>query len=190
MKLFGKKVSDNMVFWGTCSVYLLFVMMLITAYTPIKLLPHKIGNKSIVSILYQPRWNVFVKRPGENIYQLYSIEKGKPVLNDLRPFQSKYLFGIRRDFKIIAIETDSIARDTNLLRTIYKYQLEIPKGANISNYINADTLKFTDVQYDDVRYLKGRYLIAITPPVVWERERKKVDKTETVTVLAVNVIHK
>ncbi len=178
-----------MVFWGTLSVFFVFIAALITAYSPVHLLPRRYANIFTISIIYQVRWNVFVKNTDEPTYNSYTIKDGQMIYNDLRPFCKKYWFGLKRYYKNYAIETDNIAADPNVVKTIRKYTVTMPDTADIRRYINPDTLVFTDVKNPNVVYLSGKFVLTIEPPPSYQKAKNHIVGTKTITVLPVNIIH-
>ncbi len=189
MKTTNTNKYDYLVFWSTCFIYLFFISLVVSVYTPLGLYSKRYINKFTLSLIYQFRWNVYVKRPGEPIYQIYDIKDGNLVLNDLRSFTPKYNFGLKRDYKIIATETDVITNDSAALSRMKKYIITIPADANLGDYIKTDTLVFNDVKNKNVVWLNGKYVISIEEPIVWEKMRQGKPKNKTMTVLAVNITH-
>ncbi len=178
---------DYLVFWAITLAYLFIFALIISTYSPFKLIKTKYASRYLFTIMYQMRWNVYVRPPWEPSYKLYTIHSGRPVYEDLRPFQSKYLFGLRREYKLVFAEINLVYLDTPALTRMNKYKVTLPKNADLADYINADTLKTNNYKNDNILYLKGRYLLAIGPTMDWERDRKKLDTVVTLTVVPLNI---
>ncbi len=187
MKQPKQKVYDYLAFWGTCAVYLFAFLFIVSAYTPLKIFRSKYVSTYVLAILYQVRWDVYVKAPWEPTYEIYTLPGNKPEYMDLRPFQSKYYYGLNRDYKIIFSEINIIYTDTPALTKMKKYPVTIPAGGNLKDYISADTLQYNTISYRNILYLKGKYLLAIGPPMNWEYDRKNVGKPKTYQIVPLNI---
>ena len=192
METLAKKPQyyDRVVFWTTTAVYIVFLLFLITAYSPFKVLRTRYANRTIASTFFPARYNVYTKSPGDVVYKIYKIDNGKPVLYDLRPFSSTFLFGLRRDYKIVAEEMICIMHDTTRLAGMNQYQVIMPRGAQLDKYILADTLKFNIIDTENVLFLHGKYILTKEMPLKWDEARAKNMQPAGIIAVPVNIVQK
>ena len=106
--------------------------------------------------------------------------------DDIRPFAPKYLFGIRRDYKIMSEEMTIIMADSMLPRLPVFHTALVP-GQDINTVVNADTLMWHRIAIDNVYFLRGHCLITRQMPQTWEQARKHDNTARPVTVLAADI---
>jgi hypothetical protein len=184
------KKSDYVVFWGMCLGYVLFGLVLLSAFTRFHVIRSRYVNASIISYFYQVRWNVYVKKVDDPLYHLYTIENNKAKLWDLRSFVGGYWFGLKRDYKTIAQEVLTITNDTATLKNLRTYKVDVPAGKDLNDCLSLDTLQFNDVPHKNSILLKGKYLIVSEEPMDWDKARMKPPASKTLVVLPVNVSRK
>jgi hypothetical protein len=183
----NSKIKNHIVFWGACLFYVLLFLFICSSRTGNKVLKFKYA--SLANLFVPNRWALYTKRTAvEKIHEVYEVQNGKAMLLDNRPFAAKMLFGIRRDCKIIACETDLMTRDTAFLPGAVRYYISMPQNGDINQYLKPDTLRYTDYHSENVLYLKGRILITIAEPVSWQQARHRRWPAGTVTVIPINII--
>jgi len=183
------KNKDLLVFCTTCTAYLVFALYLVSSYSPVKIFHSKYAKKWVANTFYPIRWNVYTRTPGEPEYRLYYPQNGKLVRADIRPFTPKYIFGIRRDYKIVGEEMSVIMADSMLSR-LPVFQMALAPGQDINTVVNADTLTWHRMAIDNVYFLRGRYVITRQMPLTWDEARKHENIARPETVLAVDLTDK
>ncbi|MBC7553555.1 MAG: hypothetical protein H7257_06210 [Taibaiella sp.] len=184
------KKSDYFIFWGTCAFYVFFFLLLVSAYTPFKIIRGRFATRGFISTFFQVRYNVYVRETKEPVYNLYTLHNGIPEKYDLRPFVPKFNYGLKRDYKPVAQEIAMLFEDTTAIANARKYQLAIPAGSDISACIKADSLQFNYFSNKNIVLLHGRYLITMEQPLSWEQASGGTAKTKNITVLPVNISRK
>lgn len=187
MKAFKGRGYDYLVFWGTCLGYGVFLLYLVVSFADVQSLRSRYVNRKFAFTLYMPTWNLYTASPLSQVEQLYTIKENQLSIVDIRPFTATYLFGLDRKPKIVSEETSVITRDTALLHTMQQYVITIPRHTDLSKYLSADTLHYTNVMSPNILYLKGRYVIAMEQPLTWQQARAK-DTMTNIKVLAVNIL--
>ena len=187
MSTSAKRAYDYIVFWASCLAYTLAFIFICAAYLPGSVLHFKYTDRHIVSTLYPIRWDFYTGSAREPIYRLYHIENNKAISYDIRPFSSRFFFGLKRDSKLIASELEGIALDTAFVTTAGKYIINMPTGADINNYIHTDTLKYNNYQSANVLYLKGKILMSIEDCPSWQEQRNMPMRPRTVTLIPLNL---
>lgn len=178
---------DVWVLLGTCLGYTLFFAYIFASFSLNKSLHNKYVNRRVALGIYQTKWNLYTSPPFDSIYRLYTLNGGKAEQYDVRPFSTRFLFGLKRDSKIITEEMTFIMRDTSFMNAATAYSVSIPIDADINKYLNPDTLKYVPVDSKNVRYLKGKYLITSEQPLTWEQVRSGAVKAKMIRVLPVNI---
>jgi len=180
------KIWHYTVFWATCFVYVMLFLMICSSRTGNRVL--KFRYAKFVHAMYPSRWGFYTRRTAiEKVYQVYLVQDNKAVLVENRPFIAKLLYGLKRDCKIVACETDIMAKDSTVLPEAKKYTVIKPWSADINKYLRADTLHFTNYHSENVRYLKGKVLVTIEGSISWEQARSKRLPPDTMTVIPVNI---
>lgn len=181
------KIKDHIVFWCTCLFYVLVFLFVVSSRTGNKLLKFKYTQ--LATLFLPSKWALYTRRTAiEKVTEVYSIENGKAMRIDNRPFCPTLLYGLKRDCKVVASETSIIVRDTAFQKAATMYIVSMPQNANINNYIKSDTLHYTDYRSKNTLYLKGRVLVTITEPETWQQARQKRWPSQKVTVIPVNII--
>ena len=179
-----------MVLGGSGSLYLIFFLFIAFTYSGHSHIRFRYGSPSFISTIYPGgNWNYYTMAPEkERIYRVYSIEGNKPVLVDLRPFCAKYCFGLNRDSKTLAVETEMLAIDTGSGGHMVKYEIKIPQNeTDISKYINTDTLSYNTVSSAHHTLLRGRVILTTENFCTWKQHRNKSSATKTVTVIPISI---
>lgn len=177
-----------MVFTGTCLGYGLFMLYLVCSYAHIGLLHNRYVNSRVASTLYVPRWDLYTAFPQTQVSRLYRVEGNKVVPVDLRPFVPEYMFGIDRTMKVIAQEVSAVSGDKVLVSTLRHYPVMMAEDGDVQRVLNADTLVFARVAKPEITMLRGKYLIAMYPPVGWAMSRVDRHKQLPMNIVAVNIV--
>ena len=185
-----RKLYDHLVFWITSGAFLLFLLVLISAYTPLKIIHSRYTTGRVVSTIYNARWNVYVGTPFEPVYRLYRVENNRLSVVDLRPFTPEYLFGLKRDPKLIAQEITVIVNDSAVKNNLTCYNIDLSSGGDINNCIKADTLKYIEVRSGNVIYLRGSYVITKEETVAWQDMREHKNRKQKLTVIPVKLLRR
>ena len=188
MSITKSRQYDYWVFWGTCLGYVLFAAYIFVSYSGNKTLHNRYVNRAVAGTIYHGRWNLYTATITGPVCKLYTVDNGKAVLFDLHPFALRFLFGLKRDSKIITEEMIVIMSDTALLNKTVKYQVTVPVNDDINKYLKADTLKFTPYVSDNVKYLKGKILITSEALLTWQQVRSGAVKNKVINVTAVNIM--
>lgn len=176
--------KDRIVFWCSCAIYGVFALGLAVAFA-------RKGRGGYLSrqaayTVYMPKWDLYTTSP-EGRVDIYKVEGNHLQLTDIRPFCSRYSYGLNRMPKVIAQETAAIAKDTAIVAAARHYQVIIPVQADLNKYINPDTLVYTPVSKAEVTQLRGKYLIVMHMPLTWQTIRRHPDTTVLRDIIAVNV---
>lgn len=185
MSVKGVTAFDQFVFWITSGGYVLFILVIISAFSKTKLIRNKFVRHAVVVTVFQPRFAVYTKEVGLPEYQVYKVDGTKLMLMDQRPFVPQYYFGLRRNFKLIGAETDNMLADSMLLQAIPKLRIEVPYGKEIEDCVAADTIAFISVHPNNVYYLKGKILLSKQPAHNWKTAKEH--KTKVVELWALDI---
>jgi len=183
-----KKIYDYIIFWTSVGLYTFVFIYICTAYLKNSVLHFKYANPHIISTIYPIRWDFYTGSPDEPIYRMYKIQNNKLVPYDVRPFTARFLFGLKRDSKVIISELANIATDTAFMSKAGKYIIKMPVNGDINNYIHPDTLKYNNYHSQDVIYLKGQLLMSIGECPTWQDQRSSSGALTTDTLIPLNII--
>ena len=188
MKIAKEPILDYLVFWGTCLGYCLFLLYLFASFSPNRSLHSRYINHNVAASFYQVKWDLYTHAPFDQVNRLYSVTGNTALAYDLHPFTPRFLFGLKRDSKIIAGEVELIMADTAWVRNAIAYQISMPvQGGDINEYIRPDTMKFYGLASKNILYLKGRYLLTSEAPPDWQKMRSGAVKNKVVSVLAIDI---
>ena len=168
----SKKNYDSVIFWSTGTVYLLFLLFLFASYSHVRLLHNRFTNKTVAKAIFPIRWDLYTRSPLEHVYRLYQMKDGKAERYDLMPFDSKYYFGLKRDYKVLSSEMITIMTDTVSMRSRRVYGVWMSPKDNINKYLNTDTLVYNDISSANILYLRGKYIITEEPAPNWDAARR------------------
>jgi hypothetical protein len=166
--------KDYVVFWATIAVYLVFVLLVLTAFSPLKIFKGKYARRQVVVTVFQPRFYVYTRRVDEPIYQLYKVQGNTLQVVDQRPFVKNYWFGLNRTNKIIGSEIDNLLNDTATMTQVRKIRMVVPYGEALGASLGLDSIRFTEIRPRNIYYLHGKYLLTKAPPKKWVTSRSKL----------------
>lgn len=184
------KITDRMVFTGTCLGYGLFMLYVACSFLPVKALHNRYMNRRVASTLYVPRWDLYTASPQTTISKLYRVDGNKITEVDMRPFVPDFMFGLDRRPKVLAQEVSVIVDDKRLLSTMRPYLILAPEKGDIQRSIGADTLAYTTVAKPQITLLKGKYIIAMYNPASWDMHKDSMLMTTPMYmyIVAVNIV--
>ena len=182
------KITDRMVFTGTCLGYGLFMLYVACSFLPVKALHNRYVNRRVASTLYLPKWDLYTASPQTLVSRLYKVEGSKVVPVDLRPFVPEYVFGLDRKMKVIAQEVSAVSGDKALVSTLQHYPVMMAEDGDVQRVLNADTLVFATVAKPEITMLRGKYLIAMYAPAGWAMSRVDRHEQLPMNIVAVNIV--
>ncbi|WP_133162521.1 hypothetical protein [Flavipsychrobacter stenotrophus] len=181
------KITDRMVFTGTCLGYGLFLLYVACSFLPVEALHNRYVNRRVASTLYVPRWDLYTASPQTTISKLYRVDGNKITEVDMRPFVPDFMFGLDRRPKVLAQEVSVIVDDKRLLSTMHPYLILAPEDGYIQQFIGADTLVYTPVSKPQITLLKGKYIIAMYDAASWDMRKDSRRKITPMYIVAVNI---
>ncbi|WP_160717526.1 hypothetical protein [Chitinophaga solisilvae] len=160
-----------------CSVlaYCILTTLLLANYAgnnPLNKL--KINAANYISI-FPEGWSFFTKTVKEPSLSLYKVENGMLKREDLRAFQSRFLWGANRNNRLLSVEVSNVIRKVNAagMRKM-TYLQNIKFRENINDYFSADTLLYNNVTADEqLKLLRGKYVIIIEDFRPWSILKRK-----------------
>jgi hypothetical protein len=182
------KYGDLLVFWITAIAYLFAFIFVFSARTGHNVLGIKYAKAGYLHHFYPSRWSFYaLSTSSDKIYRLYRVGDNKVAYEDNRPFSARFFFGLKRDCKISFCETDIIAKDSGLIGNGIRYRIVKSEKDDINKFIRTDTIRYNDVHFNNVLYLKGKYLVTIENQLKWQQMRQAPGQPKTVTVIPVNI---
>lgn len=175
-----------LVFWSAVAGYVLFALYVFISFNNFDG-KNKYANRRFISSVYVPRWNVYTRLPTEPVYQLYRVDGNRIIFCDQRPFAPQYLFGLKRDYKIIGEELKILMRDSAVRCFTGWHVVNLAHHAELGALLSADTLQFINVAGPNYIYLHGRYIVAISKPVTREQAMAGRQQPHSVTIIPLNI---
>ncbi len=176
----------HLTFWASCAGYAFVFVCVCAAHMDNSVLFAK-NPLSHFTDVYPARWNFYVGSLHEPVYKTYEVKGHKLTLIDIRPFTSKFLYGVDSKGKIMISEIELIATDTAFLKTASKYTIQMPVDGKIDNYIQPDTLKYNTYHSENVRYMKGQMLLTIQDCPLWQEKRERPSAMHSITIVPLNI---
>lgn len=175
-----------LVFWSAVAGYLLFAIYVFISFNNLAG-KNKYANRRFITSVYVPRWNVYTRLPSEPVYQLYRVDGNLITFCDLRPFSPQYLFGLKRNYKIIAEELKMLMCDSAVIRSAGRHVVNLAHDTELGALLSADTLRFTNVAGPNYIYLQGQYIVTMSKPVTREQAMAGRQHPRSVTIIPLNI---
>jgi len=180
-------IYDQLVFWASIAAYSFLFLFILASFMPGSVLHIKDATPRFTATLYPAKWDFYTGSAMEPQYRMYRIADNKIEPYDIRPFTGRFLFGLKRDGKIIVSELEMIATDTPFVTGAWKYNIQMPANGDINNYIHADTLKYNTYRSENVLYLKGQLVLGIESSPTWQQRRAAPGPLRNITLIPLNL---